>query len=166
MPLTLYFLLLQIINATRLQADISYDVQCEDKREDALNSLSKEEMESIKETFQRYDINGDGGISRPEMEELVRIRTADRIAIINEKFKAYCAESSESEGGLSEEELVNAQNNKAQYLQQMEEAQSRLLKMFDAADTNGDGIISFTEFIMSEAWWLRCTINPDKAHLF
>jgi Ca2+-binding EF-hand superfamily protein len=123
-------------------------------------------MESIKETFQRYDINGDGGISRPEMEELVRIRTADRITVINEKFKAYCAESSESEGGLSEEELVNAQNNKAQYLQQMEEAQSRLLKMFDAADTNGDGVISFTEFIMSEAWWLRCTINPDKAHLF
>jgi hypothetical protein len=43
---------------------------------------------------------------------------------------------------------------------------SRLLKMFDAADTNGDGVISFTEFIMSEAWWLRCTINPDKQHLF
>eukprot|EP01034_Spumella_vulgaris_P028347 gene28347-35186_t len=156
----------KIISATRLQADVSYDVQCEDKREDALNSLTKEEMDAIKETFQKYDINGDGGISRPEMEELVRIRTADRIAVIEEKFNTYIHESTESESGLSEAELENAVNNKAQYLQQMEEAQSRLLKMFDAADTNGDGVISFTEFIMSEAWWLRCTINPDKQHLF
>ncbi len=154
----------KVISATRLQADLSYEVQCEDKREEALNSLSKEEMDSIKDTFQRYDINGDGGISRPEMDELVRIRTAERMQIIEDKFQAYVAETSVD--GISEAELTNAENNKAQYLQQVHEAQSKLLHMFEAADTNGDGVISFTEFIMAEAWWLRCTINPEKAHLF
>jgi hypothetical protein len=38
--------------------------------------------------------------------------------------------------------------------------------MFDAADTNGDGILSFTEFMLAEAWWLRSTLNPENAHMF
>lgn len=155
-----------IINASRLQADMEYDVQCEDQREEALNSLSQEEMDSIKDTFQRYDINGDGGISRAEMDELVRQRTAERKAIIEEKFQTYIEEAEEGGIGLSHEEIAMAEHTKAQYLQQVTESQTKLIKMFEAADTNGDGVISFTEFIMAEAWWLRCTINPEKAHLF
>lgn len=67
---------------------------------------------------------------------------------------------------ISKEDLSNAESNKAQYLQSLQEAQNTLLRMFEAADMNGDGVISFTEFIMAEAWWLRCTINPERAHLF
>lgn len=151
----------KLINAIRLKADQSYDVICEDRRDDALNSLSKEEMDSIKETFQRCDINSDGGISRTEMGELVRQRTMDRKAAIEDKFESFLTEP-----GITEQEIMSAESNKARYLQQLNEAQVRLLKMFEAADTNGDGVISFTEFIMAEAWWLRCTINPERAHLF
>lgn len=150
-----------LINASRLTAEQAYDVICEDKRDEALNSLSAEEMDVIKETFQECDLNGDGGISRAEMAELVRRRTAERKAIIDEKFEIFLCEP-----GLTKEEIATAEANKATLMQSMNEAQNKLLKMFEAADTNGDGIISFTEFIMAEAWWMRCTINPERAHLF
>lgn len=150
-----------VINATHLQADQAYEVSCEDKRDEALNSLDPEEMESIKATFQQCDLNGDGGISRAEMSELVRRRTHDRKAIIEEKFEAFLAEP-----GITRDEIASAEANKATLMQSMHEAQNKLLKMFEAADVNGDGVISFTEFIMAEAWWMRCTINPERAHLF
>lgn len=41
-----------------------------------------------------------------------------------------------------------------------------MLKMFNMADVNGDGSLNFTEFLLAEAWWMRCSINPDHAHLF
>lgn len=150
-----------VIAATHLKADQAYEVSCEDKRDEALNSLSPEEMEIIKATFQQCDLNGDGGISRAEMSELVRRRTADRKAIIEEKFEAFL-----SEPGITREEIASAESNKATLMQSMHEAQNKLMKMFEAADVNGDGVISFTEFIMAEAWWMRCTINPERAHLF
>ena len=151
----------KIINAARLKADQAYDVVCEDKRDEALASLHPEEMDAIKETFQQCDLNGDGGISRTEMSELVRKRTAERKAIIDAKFDAFL-----SEPGVTRDEILSAEQNKATLMQSMNEAQNKLLKMFEAADLDGDGVISFTEFIMAEAWWMRCTINPERAHLF
>ena len=67
----------KVINAVHLKPDAHYDVKCADQRDDALNSLSKEEMEEIKEIFQRCDLDGDGGISKIEMESIVRQRTHD-----------------------------------------------------------------------------------------
>lgn len=151
----------RLINATRLKADFTYAVECEDRREEALNSLSREEMDQIKQTFQKCDKNSDGGISKTEMMEIVKGRGQERRAAIEEKFQEFV-----SEPGVSNEEVMLAERNKAQYFQQIREAQNKLIKMFDAADLNGDGLISFTEFIMAEAWWQRCTINPDRAHLF
>lgn len=151
----------KLINAARLKADQAYDVVFEDRRDEALQSLLPEEMDAIKETFQQCDLNGDGGISRTEMSELVRRRTAERRAIIDAKFDAFL-----SEPGITRAEILTAEANKATLMQSMHEAQNKLLKMFEAADTNGDGVISFTEFIMAEAWWMRCTINPERAHLF
>lgn len=55
---------------------------------------------------------------------------------------------------------------RAQHVQQLREAQSKLLALFEAADVNGDGIISYKEFFLAEVWWLRCVLNPDKSHLF
>jgi len=151
----------KLINATRLKGDQAYDVLCEDRRDEALNSLSPEEMEAIKETFRQCDINGDGGISRAEMSELVRHRVQERKEIIDEKFDSFV-----NEPGVTRDEIASAESNKSMLLQSLHESQNKLLKMFEAADTNGDGILSFTEFIMAEAWWLRCTINPERAHLF
>ena len=152
---------LKLINASHLTADQAYDVQCEDRRDEALSALSEEEMEAIKATFQQCDGDGDGGISHAEMIEIVRDRTHARRTVIEERFEAYVSEPT-----VTPEEVEAAEASKAQYLQSLQEAQGKLLKMFEAADLNGDGVISFTEFIMAEAWWLRCTINPEKAHLF
>lgn len=149
------------IHAAHLKADLVYEVEFEDRREDALNSLSDDEMYAIQETFQEYDINGDGGISIAEMTELVRARTLERKKTIQDKFDAFV-----NDEGVLEDEVHSAENSKAQYFQQLNESQNKLVGMFDAADTNGDGVISFTEFIMAEAWWLRCTLNPDTCHLF
>jgi Ca2+-binding EF-hand superfamily protein len=151
----------KVINAVHLHADGHYDVKCEDQRDEALNSLSKEEMDEIKEIFQQCDLDGDGGISKVEMESIVRTRTQERKVTIEKKFKKYITDND-----LSSEEVMAAELNKTRYIQQLQEAQSRLLMMFESADLNGDGIISFTEFILAEAWWMRCTINPSKAHLF
>jgi Ca2+-binding EF-hand superfamily protein len=150
-----------LINATKLKSEQAYDVTCEDRRDEALNSLTTEEMDAIKATFQQCDLNGDGGISRVEMSELVRRRTTERKAIIDEKFEDFLAEP-----GITRDDVASAEANKATLMQSLSEAQNKLLKMFEAADTNGDGVISFTEFIMAEAWWMRCTINPERAHLF
>ena len=46
-------------------------------------------MYAIQETFQEYDINGDGGISIAEMTELVRARTLERKKTIQDKFDAF-----------------------------------------------------------------------------
>ena len=133
----------------------------EDFREEALESLSEEEMEAIKETFRTYDINGDGGISKTEMSELIRMRVQDRKAIIDEKYNQYLQEEN-----VNDEDIQNAEHARWQYYQQLMESQGKLISMFEAADVNGDGIISFTEFFMAEAWWLRCSLNPEKCHLF
>jgi Ca2+-binding EF-hand superfamily protein len=153
---------LPIINAVHLVPDGAYDVKFLDRRDEAVNSLSTEEMDSIKETFQKCDLDGDGGISKYEMEEIVRSRTQERKMMIESKFNQFLQDSQD----LSDEEIEFAEHNKLQYLQQLQESQIKLLKMFEAADLNGDGSISFTEFILAEAWWLRCTINPERIHLF
>jgi len=150
-----------LINASRLTADQAYYVQCDDARDEALNSLTPEEMEAIKETYRMCDIDGDGGISRAEMSELVRRRTADRRATVEAKFEQFLAQP-----GVTRDEIASAESSKSMLMQSLHEAQSKLLGMFEAADADGDGVLSFTEFIMAEAWWLRCSLNPDRAHLF
>jgi Ca2+-binding EF-hand superfamily protein len=126
-----------------------------------MDNLTEEEMEAIKNTFQSYDINHDGGISKEEMDILVNARTEERKINIEAKFQEFV-----DAPDATEEDIRGAELNKAQYLQQLRESRTKLLDMFAAAETNGDGVISFTEFIMAEAWWLRCTLNPDKAHMF
>jgi len=118
-------------------------------------------MDQIKETFNQCDINGDGGIFKSEMAELVRHRTQERRAVIEERFQAYISESD-----ISPSEIKSAEMTKAMLLQSLLEAQSKLLGMFESIDIDSDGSISFTEFVMAEAWWLRCTLNPERAHLF
>ena len=130
-----------IIHASRLKAGLTYEVQCEDYRGEVLRSLSDEEMDSIKEIFDEYDANGDGSISKVEMEDLIRYRTEDRIDIINKKFDDLLSDVT-----LSKEDIQRAEEAKRQHMQHIDESKTRVIQMFDAADVNGDGMLSFTEF--------------------
>lgn len=85
----------KLIDAALLRPDMLYEVQCNDRRDEALNALSKEEMDAIKDTFQKCDINGDGGISRKEMALLVKRRTQQRRNLIEQKFADFIQEAEE-----------------------------------------------------------------------
>lgn len=125
-----------------------------------MKSLTEEEHLKIKETFDAYDNDGNGAVSTFEMEHMVKQRIADRKAAIEEKFQIYLEEST------SEAERTRAEEQKRSYLQQLTESQNKLIKMFQMADLDGNGELSFTEFLLAEAWFMRCAINPDHAHLF
>jgi Ca2+-binding EF-hand superfamily protein len=149
------------INPTRLKAGLTYQVLVDDNRGDLLKGLSDEELDQIKAVFDQYDQNRNGSISRLEIDELVRDRVAERKQIIDEKFEALTLEP-----GVSPEVIQRAEECKKQHYQSLQESQNKLIHMFEMADVDGDGVISFTEFMLAEAWWLKCAINPDKQHLF
>lgn len=150
------------INASRLKADLTYDVQCQDFRGEVIKTLTEQERISIKATFDHYDKDGSGSISRAELESLVKTRTTERRKQIEDKYTEYM--SVEVNG--NSETAAKAAEQKMLLLQQLTESQNKLIKMFIMADADGDGSLSFTEFLLAEAWWLRCTLNPDHAHLF
>lgn len=150
-----------IIHASKLKSDLTYEVQCEDYRGEVVSSLTDEEMDSIKDIFDEYDANGDGCISRAEMEELIRARTESRLQLVDERF-----EETLDDPEVTQEEVIRAEEIKQQHHQHIEESRIKMIQMFDAADVNGDGMLSFTEFMLMEAWWMRCTLNPERAHLF
>ena len=148
------------INASRLKADLTYEVNCEDLRGEVMKSLTVEERNSIKIIFDQYDADGSGSVSIDEMAALVKARTDDRKQAIEEKFAEFEANAT------TQDEIDRAEENKRSYLQHLTESQNKMLKMFNMADVNGDGSLNFTEFLLAEAWWMRCSINPDHAHLF
>ena len=149
-----------VIPASKLKADLCYNVICEDNRMAVLSLLSEEEKVNIKETFDEYDRDGNGTISKLELDELVRGRTAERKEIIDLQFAAILEENN------SDENFLKAEESRRMQFQQLGEAQNKLVRMFENCDVNGDGLVNFSEFLLAEAWWLRCTINPEHASLF
>jgi Ca2+-binding EF-hand superfamily protein len=149
-----------VIHASKLKAGLTYDVQCDDRRNEIVHLLTEEERMQIQATFEAYDINGDGNVSRREMEDLIRQRTAERKAVIDDKFNEFISETT------SDAEVAKAEEFRRMHYQQLQEAQSRLIKMFENADLDGNGSLSFTEFLLAEAYWMRCTLNPEHACLF
>jgi Ca2+-binding EF-hand superfamily protein len=149
------------INASHLKADMTYEVIMDDFRDDELNKLTDDELMGIKALFEQYDIDNDGGISKKEVDELVRLRIMERKDAVEKKYDDFIKQPN-----LSPDDLAAADANRKLYISQLNESQSKLLQVFEAADTNQDGVISFKEFLLAEAWWLRCSLNPDQQHLF
>ena len=149
-----------VIHASKLKADLCYNVICEDNRMAVLNLLTEEEKSNIKETFDQYDKDGNETVSKHELENLVRRRTAEKKELIEQQFAAIIEENS------SDDAYLKAEESKRMQFQQLGEAQNKLLRMFENCDVNGDGLVNFSEFLLAEAWWLRCTINPEHASLF
>lgn len=152
---------LALINASKLGPDITYDLVCDDYRIDARASLTDEELEKIQEMFDAYDTDGSGYISLQEMEVMVRNRVQERKEKIEQRFQDTIRNPH-----LSQEDAQQAEELKRQHLQHLSESQVKLIKMFHAADLNRDNTLSFDEFVLAEAWWMHCTLNPDSAHLF
>lgn len=148
------------INAYRLKADLTYELICDDFRSAVKESLTEEEYEQIEATFNQYDLDGNGTISKHELEQMIRKRVAERRELIEAKFQQVVST------GLTADELRQAEESRQQHLQHLSESQVRLMKMFEAADINQDGQLSKEEFILAEAWWMHCTLNPEHAHLF
>ena len=61
---------------------------------------------------QKYDTNGDGTVSRFEIEQLVRQRTKDRRDEIERKFQEHL-----NGEGITEQEIQQAEESKRQHLQ-------------------------------------------------
>ena len=125
-----------------------------------MKSLTSEERNSIKIMFDEYDQDGSGAVSIEEMEAMTKARTAERKAVIEKKFQDFVA------SGASRDEVEHAEEAKRSYLQQLAENQKKMMKMFKMSDLDGNGELSYTEFLLAEAWWMRCAINPEHAHLF
>jgi Ca2+-binding EF-hand superfamily protein len=169
-----------IIPSNLLKADLTYEVICEDNRTEILKLLTDEERNNIKIIFEKYDVDGNGFISRYELENLIKLRIKDRKEIIDEKFQEIISENSKNfpyrvgggsgvgGGGVStsDENYLKAEEFRRMHYQQLQETQNKLFKMFEAADIDRDGMISYPEFLLAEAWWLRCTLNPEHATLF
>jgi Ca2+-binding EF-hand superfamily protein len=150
-----------IIPATRLKADLSYDVFCEDFRTHFGTQLEPEELEQVQAHFREYDPNGDGVISKKEMEELIRHRVTERKLIIDARFEGV-----KKDPDATPDAILAAEEGKQQYMQHLTESAGKLMKMFEIMDADADGTLSYEEFVLAEAWWMRCTLNPQHAHLF
>lgn len=149
-----------VIHASKLKADLAYDVLCEDHRDDVLQMLTSEEQEEIEALFRQYDVNGDGKISRRELEDMIRERTAERKSVIDTKIQDFLQENASADA------ISRAEEFKRVNYQHLTEAQAKLIKMFEMADIDGDGTVSHAEFLLAEAWWMRCALNPENVNLF
>jgi Ca2+-binding EF-hand superfamily protein len=125
-----------------------------------MKSLTEEEHRQIKEAFDAYDEDRNGFVDIVEMEHMIKTRITQRKAVIEDRFQEYISEA------VSEEDRVRAEDQKRSYLQHLTESQNKLLRMFQMSDLDGNGELSFSEFLLAEAWFMRCAINPDHAHLF
>merc|ERR1712054_712911 len=120
-----------------------YEVVMEDRREDALQNLSPTVVAEIRSNFDAYDTDQDGGVSREEVETKVKERSEQRKVKIEEQFQTFLQESPDRK-----EEAKHMLNDSMSKLQ---EAEQTLLDLFAKADIDGNGVLSWKEYLLAEA---------------
>jgi len=149
------------IDVRNLKAGLTYDVEFDDRRKQITDALTREEKTMIETTFREYDIDGDGTIDKEECTELVRVRSEQRRAAVDEQYLRYL-EDNPTNPDASEE----AEQLKREQYQKIQEAQDKMLSMYEHADLDGNGRLTLEEFALAESWWMKCTIDPDKIAVF
>ena len=139
-------------DAPKIGIDVPSRLQCS---KDALNHLSQQEKSDIANSFQNFDINGDGAISRAEAIGYAQQRTmkgravnpsfSNILPVRNRYPMMYKSKSCKRSAGPT-----------------LEEAELQLMTMLENADIDGNGSLTYDEFALAEAWWLRSTLNPEK----
>jgi Ca2+-binding EF-hand superfamily protein len=147
-----------VVYTAYLQSGGLYEVQMEDRRDEALSVLTPKQVQEMKAHFESYDSDQSGDISKAEIEEHVRARTATNRAKIEAQFQAYL-ESNPNQ-------VAEAEQLKAGHLAKLQEAEDKLLDQFQRADIDGNGLLSWREYCLAEAWWQSSNINPSKVALF
>lgn len=151
---------LNIIDTESCRQGVTYDVLFDDRRMDAIEELSEEQQEEIMETFNKYDVNGDGNIDRAECMAACKERSESAKEAIDKQFENALL------GVTSQDRLAEIEAQKRAHYQKVDEAENQLMNMFEKADTDGDGSLSQEEFSLAEAWWMKSTLNPSKVSLF
>lgn len=151
---------LEAIAASKLKPGWTYEVELVELRGSLLEELTPEERSQIEEQFRMFDVNGDGVITFQEYETVCQRRHEERRALIDEQYELLIQNHSGPDG------LAHAQEYREASRQQLNEAYNRLMDMFQAMDVDGNQQLSKEEFMLAEAWWMKCTINPTGAVLF
>jgi len=149
-----------IIDTSLLRQGVTYVVSFDDRRLDCIEDLTESQKEEIAEKFVKYDVNGDGNISREECMVACKDRTDEGLAAIDAQFEAALANA---QGGAERQQIMD---QKEVHVQKVKEAEVQLLAQLAKADVDGDGELSEQEFYLAEAWWMKSTLNPSKVSLF
>ena len=149
-----------IVDTSLLRQGVTYDVVFEDRRLECLEDLSESQKIEIQENFAKYDVDGDGTISREECIQVCSERTERNIELIEKQFE----KALETAG--TDQERQKVLELKEVHVQKVKEAEAQLLTQLTSADLNGDGILSEQEFYLAEAWWIKSTLNPKRVALF
>jgi hypothetical protein len=147
-----------IIWAAYLETGAVYEVTMEDRREDALRRLTDEQRQHIADSFRAFDEDDSGAVSRVELEAHIRSRNEVRRRKIDEQCAGYKRDNPDR---ADEADAMHAE-----HLAKIQEAEEKMVLMFNSADIDGNGLLSWTEYSLAEAHWLSSSINPDKVNLF
>ena len=84
----------------------------------------------------------------------------------NEVRRRKIDEQCESYKAQFPDRVAEADALHAEHLGKIKEAEEKMVEMFNSADIDGNGQLSWTEYSLAEAHWLSSSINPDKVSLF
>jgi len=146
------------IQASDLVPGAKYIVNMQDNRQQAYDKLDSKQQQEVQDHFNKLDADGSQSISRDEIETSVKERTVAHVTKLEEQCAAFIAANPSAQGA--------AEANLALAVEKLKGAEVRVLETFEKADLDGNGVLTWDEFKLAEAWWITSSVNPDKVNLF